>query len=238
MTHTHLHEPTVTLRDVDKVAALAAGGLALLMAASRRPAVAAGLAVTSGALLYRGVTGRWPGRASSQPPYDTRTALGGGRGVHVHESIRLERTVDEAYRFWRQLDNLPRFMSHLYSVTDEPGTTRSHWVAVGPGGLRLEWDAEIINDLPNDTLAWKSLPGADVATAGSVTFKSVRGGRSTQLTVHLQYAPPAGRAGSWVAFAFGAAPQQTVREDLRRLKQLLEAGEIAVAGAAAAGGAA
>jgi uncharacterized membrane protein len=63
--------------------------------------------------------------------------------------------------------------------------------------------------------------------AGSVNFDRVRGGHSTQVTVHLQYAPPAGRVGSSVATLLGREPSQTIREDLRRLKQVLEAGEVA-----------
>jgi uncharacterized membrane protein len=92
--------------------------------------------------------------------------------------------------------------------------------------VRVEWDAEIVSDVEPKTLGWRSLPGSDVVTAGSVNFDVVRGG-ATQITVHLQYAPPAGRAGALVASLFGRAPGQTIREDLRRLKQLLEAGEIA-----------
>ena len=117
-------------------------------------------------------------------------------------------------------------MSHLVRVT-ETDDGRSHWVAAGPAGLRVEWDAEIVNEVENKTLGWRSLPGADVVTAGSVNFDRVRGGRSTQVTVHLQYAPPAGRAGAVVAGLFGRAPSQTIREDLRRFKQQLEAGELA-----------
>jgi uncharacterized membrane protein len=103
---------------------------------------------------------------------------------------------------------------------------RSHWVTSGPAGLAVEWDAEIINEVENKVLAWSSLPGSDVVTAGSVNFDAARCGRSTQVSVHLQYAPPAGKAGALVASLFGREPSQTIREDLRHFKQLLEAGEI------------
>ena len=115
-------------------------------------------------------------------------------------------------------------MEHLDRVT-ETSDGRSHWVANGPAGLAVEWDAQIINEVRDKVLAWKSLPGSDVVTAGSVNFDEVRGGRSTQVTVHLQYAPPAGKAGALLASLFGREPSQTIRADLRRLKQLLEAGE-------------
>ena len=124
--------------------------------------------------------------------------------------------------------NLPRFMRYLDSVRQDTAD-RTHWMAVGPGGLRVEWDAELINEIENQLIAWRSLPGSDVTTAGSVNFDSVRGGRETQITVNLQYSPPAGKAGAWIATLFGREPSQTIRDDLRRLKQILEAGEIAVA---------
>src|SRR5581483_5840001 len=110
-------------------------------------------------------------------------ALAGSRGVHVREAIRLELPVAEVYRRWRQLESLPSFMSHLERVT-QTANGRSHWIAAGPAGLRMEWDAEIINEIPNQVLAWRSLPTSDVATAGSVNFKAIRGGRGTQLTVN------------------------------------------------------
>ena len=98
-------------------------------------------------------------------------------------------------------------MRHLDAVTEHAGTARSHWVATGSAGLRVEWDAEIINEVENHTVAWRSLPEADVVTAGSVTFRPVRDGRSTQLTVHLQYAPPAGKAAAGPRTSDGVAPR-------------------------------
>jgi uncharacterized membrane protein len=164
--------------------------------------VASGLALTSGALLYRRLNGN---RRQVSGLAETRAALGGQRGIHVREAVRLEVPIEEVYRFWRQLEHLPQFMSHLESVVEEPDGTRSRWVARGPAGLRVAWDAEIVTERENHTLAWASLPGSDIVTAGSVTFAPVRGGRTTQVTVHLQYAPPAGRAGDWIAWAFGRA---------------------------------
>ena len=183
------------------------------------------VAAAAAPLLYRRAVGERPGGGPRRSRFDTRNALGGGRGLRVRESIRLERPVEEVYRFWRQLENLPRFMRHLERVTQMG--SRSHWVANGPAHLRVHWDAEIITETPNEVIGWRSLPGSQVATAGSVHFMRVRAGRSTQITVHLQYAPPAGRAGAAFAMLFGREPSQTIREDLRHLKQTLEAGEIA-----------
>ena len=196
---------------------------------SRRTTTGWCLAASAAPLVYRGATGRWPpGLAALGAPRDTREALSGPRGLYFRESVRLECPIEEVYGFWRRLENLPTFMENVISVSDLGGG-RSHWVARGPADIPFEWRAEIINEIPNKLLAWKSLPGGDVVSAGSVTFEPARGDRGTQLTVTLQYAPPAGKVGSFVASLFGREPSQTIREDLRRLKQLLEAGEIAKA---------
>jgi uncharacterized membrane protein len=216
---------------LERWSALAAAAAVIGYGVSRRSLPGFVLAAGAAPLAYRGVTGRWPSGLESLvgSSGDTREALSGARGINVRESVRLECPVDEVYRFWARLENLPTFMDNLVSVTDLGGG-RSHWVARGPGGLRVEWDAEIINQIPNKVLAWRSLPGGDVVSAGSVTFEAARDDRGTQLNVTLQYAPPAGKLGKLVASAFGREPSQTIREDLRRLKQLLEAGEIAKSG--------
>jgi len=139
------------------------------------------------------------------------------------EAIRIERPVEDLYRFWRNLSDLPRFMSHLERV-DELGDRRSHWVAKGPAGSHVEWNAEIINEVPNQVIGWQSLPDSDVVTAGSVRFDRTPDGRATNLTVHLQYAPPAGRLGKAVAQLFGTDPARAIRVDLERLKTMLESG--------------
>jgi uncharacterized membrane protein len=220
------YDRRASLAEAENWLAIGTGALLLLSGASRRSIAGACLAVSSAPLLYRGLTGRWPAFLDEYVQSDnTRIALSGNRGIHVRESIRLEVPIADVYRFWRRLENLPRFMRHLERVT-ETSDRRSHWVAAGPAGFAVEWDAEIINEVETRILAWQSLQGSDVVTAGSVNFDTVRGGRSTQVTVHLQYAPPAGKAGAVVAWLFGREPSQTIREDLRRFKHLLEAAEI------------
>jgi uncharacterized membrane protein len=215
-----------TLSDLENWFAIGAGTSLLIAGMRRRTAVGTVAALSSVPLLYRGIAGQWPQVFNGdRPDSSTKTALAGDRGVHVRESIRLEQPVAEVYRFWRRLVNLPRFMSHLDRVT-ETSDGQSHWVAKGPAGLGVEWDARIVNEVENKVIGWQSLPGSDVDSAGSVNFDPIRGGRATQLSVHLQYSPPAGKAGAWIASLFGEEPSQTVREDLRRLKQLLEAGEV------------
>ena len=190
---------------------------------SRRSVAGMAIAATAAPLAYRGVTGLWPGFARGAA--DTRVALGGDLGIHVREAIRLEVPLDVVYDFWRRLENLPRFMSHLKDVRDLGGG-RSHWVAEGPADMPVEWDAEIINEVPNEVIGWRSIPGSDIATAGSVHFSPVRQRRSTQLSVNLQYSTPGGEATRLLAFLLGEDPASMIREDLRHFKQLLEAGEI------------
>ena len=215
--------------------ALAAAAAVIGYGVTRRSIPGLLMAAGAAPLAWRGATGRWPAACAAlvSSSGETREALSGPRGIRVRESVRLECPIEEVYRFWSRFENLPTFMPNLAEVTDLGGG-RSHWVARGPGGVRVQWDAEIINEIQNKVLAWKSLPGGDVVSAGSVTFEPARGADSgTQLTVTLQYEPPAGKFGQLVAKAFGREPAQTIREDLRRLKQLLEAGEIAKAAGAA-----
>jgi uncharacterized membrane protein len=215
-----------------------AAGSALAAYAARRGDVQGGLAAIAGAaLLYRGSTGHCPinaaiGRDSAHGGSagmiadigsDTREQLRGRRGIHVVESVTINKPVAEIFRFWRNLENLPQFMNHLESVsTREAGV--SHWVAKGPAGMKVEWDARIINEVDNQVIGWQSLEGSTVSTAGSVIFEETP--RGTVVRVHFQYNPPAGRLGAAVARLFGEEPNQTVREDLRRLKRLLETGEV------------
>jgi uncharacterized membrane protein len=151
----------------------------------------------------------------------TKRALGGPRGILINESIAIRRPAGELYRFWRNLQNLPRFMEHLQSV-EVLDDRRSRWIARGPAGATVEWVAEIINEQQDKVIAWRSLPGSDVVSAGSVWFRPGLDGRSTAVHVRLQYSPPLGRLGDAVARLLGETPQLQIRDDLRRLKQLVE----------------
>ncbi len=211
--------------ELERWACVAIAAAAMAFGLSRRSMPGVVLAAAAAPLAYRSLTGEWPGMSNGLAQADTRVALAGSRGIHVREAVRLERPREEVYAFWRRLENLPRFMTHLQSVTDLGGG-RSHWVANGPAGTPVEWDAEIINEIDDEVIGWRSLAGSDIATAGSVRFSTVRQGRSTQVSVNLQYATPGGRAGRLLALALGRDPAHLVREDLRHFKQLLEAGEV------------
>lgn len=185
----------------------------------------------AGNLISRAVTGRCGinralGRNSARGKRVSRVAsVPRGEGIKVEKSVVVNKPAAELYRFWRNFENLPRFMDHLESVTvlDE---NRSHWVAKAPAGTKVEWDATIHNELENQLIAWRSLPGADVNNAGSVHFTPIGNANSTEVRVVLSYDPPAGRLGAAIAKLFGEEPSKQVEDDLRRFKQVMEATEV------------
>jgi uncharacterized membrane protein len=188
------------------------------------------LAALGGALIKRGTTAHCDayqmlGINTSSAGSDTRGALGGRAGIHVDESVTINQPVEMLYRFWRNLENLPRFMRHLESV-ERVTDTLSRWQAKGPGGMTIEWNAEIINEVPNQVTGWRSIEGSDVVSAGSVNFDDAGPGRGTRVRVRLQYSPPGGKVGAAFARLLGRDPGSEIREDLRQFKQLIEAGEV------------
>jgi uncharacterized membrane protein len=205
----------------ERMASVIGGPLLALYGLTRGTPVGFGLALLGGELLYRGLTGHCP--IYAMLGVSTTPAPGGP--LHVEQSVTINRPADDLYHFWRQFENLPRFMKHLQSVS-AGGERRSHWVATGPAGSTVEWDAEIVEDLPEQLISWRSLPGAQVDSAGSVRFETAPGGRGTIVRVSFDYSPPAGALGAAVARLFGEEPGQQVEGDLRRFKNIMEAGEI------------
>jgi len=146
--------------------------------------------------------------------------------LYFETSIATARTPQECYQFWRDFENLPRFMRGLESVQrlDE---RRLHWVAKGAASARSEWDCEITEDRPGEALAWRTLSGAQVPNAGSVIFEPAPHGRGTIVRLSIHYSPVGGELSASLIKLLRQDPQSQVREDLRRFKQLLETGEIA-----------
>jgi uncharacterized membrane protein len=219
------------LSDVERWASLAAGTGLTVYGLSRMRSRGWLHAAIGALLLRRGVTAHCDvyealGVNTAGTGSDTRAALRGPRGVNVLESVTINQPIETLYRFWRNLENLPLFMHHLESV-ERVTDTISHWRAKGPAGKTVEWDAEIHNELPNKLIGWRSLEGSDVVSAGSVNFDTAGTERGTRVTVHLQYSPPGGRVGAAFARLFGRDAATEIREDLRRFKQLVEAGEVA-----------
>ena len=141
-------------------------------------------------------------------------------------AITINAAPDDVYAQWRDFERLPQFMYHLESVRTI-GEGRSHWVAKGPAGTTVEWDAEVTEDVPGKRIAWRSIEGASVENWGSVRFQPAPGGQGTEVYVEVSYSPPGGRLGAVVAKLFGEEPNQQISDDLRRFKQIVETGEIA-----------
>jgi len=205
-------------------------GGALIAYGIRKRSLAGGLlALAGGNLLLRGALGRSLiyrafGIDTSKAFAKIAEKAGKGERFTVEKSITLSASAPEAYRFWRNFENLPRVMRHLKSVRtiDE---RRSHWVASAPAGLDIEWDAEITDERQDRKIAWRSLENAEIENKGVVLFEPVQNGNATELRVYLEYAPPAGKAGKAFAKLFGKDPAKMVEEDLRRFKSLIESGE-------------
>lgn len=220
----------VNVSTVERVASALGGGALAVMALKKHNAASAALALAGGYLLYRGVTGHCAGYSAlhtgtAGPLESENASVPHNQGIKVEKVMTINRSPEELFAFWRRFDNLPRFMKHVESVTVQD-ETRSHWVVRAPAGKTVEWDAEVINESPNEMIAWRSVENADIANAGSVWFKPAPGGRGTEVKVSLEYRPPAGILGAAIARLWGEEPEQQVNDDLRRFKQMMEAGEI------------
>jgi uncharacterized membrane protein len=227
------------VNDIERVASVAAGGALAAYALRRKDLASVMLGLVGGYLLERGVTGHCHvydalgvttahGDDDPVQQHGPNAVLDASRARRVEHAVTVHgKTPAELYAFWRDFENLPRIMEHLESVEvlDE---VRSRWTAKAPAGRTVEWDAEVYNEVPDQLIAWRSLHDADVPNAGSVHFTAVPGGRGTEVRVVLEYDPPAGRLGAAVAKLFREEPDNQVREDLRRFKQLMETGELAV----------
>ena len=205
---------------------------------ARRKLSGFALAGLGGALLWRGATGNCPVYGSlgisthREQDDESNVSVRYGRGIRVEKTVTVGTSPAQLYAFWKNFENLPRFMRHLKSVSVEDGT-RSHWVVKGPAGIDAEWDAEIINDVPNELIGWRSVDGSNVHNAGSVRFTPSPHG--TEVKVLLRYDPPGGAIGAAFAKLFGEDPDRQVQEDLRRFKMLIETGELATTEGQASG---
>jgi uncharacterized membrane protein len=152
-----------------------------------------------------------------------KTPMSGG--IRIQKSVLIDRPAETLYAFWSNFVNFPFFMEHVIEVSVS-GDTHSHWVVKAPAGQTVEWDAVVIEAIPNERISWRSAEEADVDNAGSVAFRPAVGGRGTQVTVTLTYNPPAGKVGHWIAILYGEEPAIQLSQDLRRFKALMETGEV------------
>ena len=215
---------TINVSSAERVGSVVSGLALMALGLSRRSL--SGLMMTLGgtALLLRGTTGHcmvYESLGLNSRRLNREAGVPGNKGIKVVQSILVNRRPAEVYRYWRELRNLPLFMEHIESVEEIDGL-RSRWVVKGPAGTRLEWNATILTDHPDELLSWESLPGAEVENAGSVRFEPIRGGAATNVRVKLQYQPPAGVMGATVAKMLGEAPEQQLAGDLQRFKRILQ----------------
>ncbi|MDT5175541.1 MAG: hypothetical protein QOG37_2792 [Mycobacterium sp.] len=203
--------------DVLDIAVLAAGVASRGPGRRRRGIIAAAaLSVIGGADLYaalRTTRNNQARHASTERHHTLRAA------------VTVQRSPEDVYGFWRDLENLPEFMYHLKSVT-AADAGRSHWVANAPVGQPVQWDAEIIQDEPGKRIAWQSVPGTGISNSGCVDFTSDNSGNGTEVRVTMAYQLPGGVLGKAAATLLGESPDQQVNDDLRRFKQIIETGQV------------
>jgi uncharacterized membrane protein len=226
----HSTASTQNVHPAERAVSAIGGGLLSALGIVRGGFGGLGMALLGGALVHRGVTGNCMAYSAlgvnTARPDDCRpVTIAAGRGVRIEQSATVLKDPYELFTFWRNFRNLPRVMRHLHSV-EVISDNRSHWVASAPFGKTVEWDAEIYTERENELIGWRSLAGSQVDTAGSVHFRKAPGNRGTEVRVNLKYDPPAGKVGAAVAALFGESANQQVQDDLRRFKQMMEAGEI------------
>lgn len=210
----------------ERMLSLAGGSGLLAYGLSRRNLPGLALAAVGGGLVYRGLSGFCSlyhalGINTADRPEGPMASVRAGHGFRIDETITVGCPPEHLYAFWRDFQNLPRIMRHLERV-DVINARRSHWVAKGPLGLRVEWDAVIHTERENELISWRSLPGSDIDTAGSVHFRRIPGGEGTLVRVELKYNPLGGQLGAAVARLLGEAPEVQIREDLEHFKQEME----------------
>ncbi|WP_431266874.1 SRPBCC family protein [Dankookia sp. P2] len=220
--------PAPNLGDAERMASGTAG-VATLLWAMRRGGVPGGLVALAGtALIARAASGYCPVTEAASAKLEERRIAqkqGWRSAAAVARSVTIARSPEEVYRFFHDVANLPRFLQHVEQVTtiDE---TRSHWVVRAPFGRTVEWDAIITEDRPNERIAWRSVPEAGIRNVGWIEFRPAPGNRGTEVHASIAYEPPAGQLGRLVAQLWGEEPGRQAHDDLRRLKQVLETGEV------------
>jgi uncharacterized membrane protein len=192
---------------VQRWGALIGGGALAIYGISRRSPLGVALAAGGGTLALLGTNQR----TQSRTPSASTTLL-------------VNCSPQDAYRFWRDFENLPRFMNRLHSVT-VLDSRRSRWIALGPMGRPIRWDAEITGERENEYIAWQSLPGSDVKVDGRVEFRAAPAGRGTLISARLEFRAQAGMSSALVRFLNKSA-NFALRQDMRRLEALMESGEI------------
>lgn len=201
-----------------------AGVVLILLGLVRRSPMSVLLAALGGGMVYDGLKhGMLETPVSYEKGMPTQQTLAHDEGVRVEQEVTVNRSPQELYQYWRNLENLPRVMHYLDSVR-VLSPMLSHWVAQAPVGMQVAWDAEIISDVENERIGWRSMPGADVPNAGSVVFEPAPNGRGTVVHVNLKYDLPMGPVGAAMAKLMGSDPSQMLAQDLHHFKAMMENG--------------
>lgn len=216
-------EPNIN--ETERALSLLGLPLAVIIGVRQRGVLGAVMGLAAAELVVRGLTGHSPlyralGVDTTIQPGDLTE-----RGVWIGKIITISRPVGELYSFWRNFSNFPRFIEHLDSIT-EIGDRRTRWVAKGPLGMKIEWDAEVIEEIPNERLIWRSIPGSGLTSAGHVSFRPLPDGQGTEVSVVMGYVPPGGPLGERIAETLGVSADALVAEGLASFKHLMETGEM------------
>jgi uncharacterized membrane protein len=221
----------VNVGKTERYVSIGAGLTLLFLAVKARDWRGLLLAALGGQMIYRGMTGH----DAVYSALNVNTAVEANKyavsvphqqGVHVTAAITINRSPEELYNYWRNLSNLPTVMPHLEKV-EVIDQQRSRWTAKAPANVPVSWESEIVNEIPFEVIAWRSVGDSMIANAGAVRFKPAPAGRGTEVNLQFEYTPPAGNVGVTLAKLFGQDPEQQTKEGLRHLKQVMEAGEIA-----------
>lgn len=217
--------------NTERLTSFAAGSILTVLGLSRRSLPGLVVGATGAALAFRGTTGHCAlyealdidtsesFKKSDKPAKNT--------GIDVSYSLAINSSPEELYSYWRKLSQLPRILTHIESI-EEIDSKRSRWIAkpIKSVNFKVEWEAEITRDEPNQLIEWRSLPSSMIETHGSIRFTKALGDRGTAVRVSMRYSPPGGEATHLIAKMFGKSPQGLIRSDLLNLKRLMESGEI------------
>jgi uncharacterized membrane protein len=213
-----------SLNQIEQLALVTLGGGLVTRGLQRRSLGGTVLALAGGALMYQVI--------KTNPQFAQAVGLRSAKqsgvpvdALEIRRSITIGASADELYHVWRAPETLPRIMQHVAAVTIID-TNRAHWVLHAPLGQTLEWDTQVVEDRPGEYVGWESLPGAQLASAGSIRFRSAPGGRGTEVTLDVRFDPPAGALGEAVMKFLSAVPKALVGKALRQFKSLAETGEI------------
>jgi uncharacterized membrane protein len=213
-------EQQAGVSDKERWASIIGGGAMVLAGLQQRSLRGVLTAIAGGTLAYHGA------KADKSLTEKVGDAVGVNKTIKVEKTVTIKKSAEELYTYWHDFEKLPTFMKHVESVK-VIDIRRSHWVAKAPMGQTVEWDADIINDQPNQLIAWASIDGADIENSGFVRFTPAPGDRGTEVKVVMEYDIPGGMVTAALAKLFGEEPEQQIGDELNRFKQLMEAGEIA-----------